>query len=127
MMSSGLIAMRRGRLSAFGSTYSLIASVSGSIWMILFVPKSQTNGTPFVVITMPYGFERSVGVFDDLDLAGLRIEAADDVRVLRGEQEHAVRREERRVRIAHVVRQLVFGDCRRSSDRACRCSPLSSR
>jgi hypothetical protein len=60
------MAIRRGRLSAFGSSYSLIASVSGSMRMILFVPKSHTNGTPFVVITMPYGFERSVGVFVSL-------------------------------------------------------------
>ena len=66
MMSSGLIAMRRGRLSGLGSSYSLIASVSGSILMILLVPKSQTNGTAFELITMPYGFARSVGVLTTL-------------------------------------------------------------
>ena len=35
-------------------------------------PKSQTNGTPLVVNTMPYGFARS-SASADFDLSGLRV------------------------------------------------------
>src|SRR5206468_1689849 len=53
--------IRRGRASAAGRSYSLIAIVSGSMLAILFVPNSQKNGTPLELTTMPYGFDRGVG------------------------------------------------------------------
>src|SRR5712691_9083685 len=53
--------MRRGRDSAAGSVYSLIAIVSGSTLAILFAPNSQKNGTPLELTTMPYGLDRGVG------------------------------------------------------------------
>ena len=53
MTSSGVMAMRRGRLAAFGSVYSWIAIVSGSMLASLLAPNSQNHGMSRELITMP--------------------------------------------------------------------------
>ncbi len=54
--------MRRGRLSVCGKSYSRIFMVVGSMLASLLKPNSQKKeGTPFEVITIPYGLEWGVG------------------------------------------------------------------
>src|SRR5580704_2918827 len=49
------------RLSVCGKSYSWIRMVAGSMLASLLAPNSQKKGTPFEVITMPYGLEWGVG------------------------------------------------------------------
>src|SRR5437588_16450 len=104
-----------------------------SIWPTLLTPLSAITSLPSGVLFMlritppPPGTiqvwnfsvlrsHRSSAIgrcLDDLDISGLRVEPADIIRVLRGEEEHAVRCEERRVRIANAFRHLVFRDVAR--------------
>src|SRR5690242_3964744 len=44
MTSSGVMAMRRGRVAGLGSTYSRIAMVSGSMLASLLAPNSEIVG-----------------------------------------------------------------------------------
>ena len=75
--------MRRGRVSAFGSAYSVIAIVSGSMLAILFAPNSHEERHALGVDHHAVGIRRGVGDVDELDVAGLRIEPADHVGALR--------------------------------------------
>src|SRR2546422_3907701 len=52
-LSSAAIASRRGRTPS-GSAYSVIAIVFGSIFPSLFVPNSQKNGSPPLLIFIPF-------------------------------------------------------------------------
>src|SRR6266571_500006 len=61
-LSSAAIASRRGRTPS-GSAYSVIAIVFGSIFPSLFVPNSQKNGSPRLLICIPYGRAFSVCTF----------------------------------------------------------------
>src|SRR3989441_319658 len=61
-LSSAAIASRRGRTPS-GSAYSVIAIVFGSIFPSLFVPNSQKNGSPRLLICIPYGRALSVCTF----------------------------------------------------------------
>ena len=47
------MATRRGRLSAFGKTYSRISIVFGSMLAILLLPNSTKKGMPLEFTTMP--------------------------------------------------------------------------
>ena len=53
--SSGVIASRRGRASAFGSVYSLISIVFGSTLPMRLPRKSTYHGTPCEFRRIPYG------------------------------------------------------------------------
>jgi hypothetical protein len=53
MTSSLVMAIRRGRLSAYGKTYSRICSVFGSMLASLLLPNSAKNGTPFEFTAIP--------------------------------------------------------------------------
>ncbi len=53
MVSSSEKARRRGRAPSFGSLYSPIAMVSGSMLAILGAPNSTKYGTPFELIISP--------------------------------------------------------------------------
>src|SRR5450631_4338411 len=53
IMSSGLMAMRRGLAPGSGRRYSVIAIVFASMLAILFVPKSTKNTTFFEFKAMP--------------------------------------------------------------------------
>src|SRR5438552_1061912 len=61
-LSSAAIASRRGRTPS-GSANSVIAMVFGSIFPSLFVPNSQKNGSPRLLICIPYGRALSVCTF----------------------------------------------------------------
>src|ERR1700674_2436001 len=52
-MSSGLMAIRRGRAPALGNGYSVIAIVFASMLATLLVPKSTKNTTFFEFKAMP--------------------------------------------------------------------------
>ena len=52
-MSSGVIAMRRGRAAGSGKGYSVISKVSGSIRPILLLLNSSKKSSPFEFITIP--------------------------------------------------------------------------
>src|SRR5688500_5651764 len=64
MASSELIAIRRGRDSAFGSVISLIAIVFGSTLAMRLPRKSTYHGTPFESMRIPYGYVGAPGLFD---------------------------------------------------------------
>ena len=53
MVSSLVMATRRGREAGLGSVYSLTAMVSGSRRATRLAPNSTTKGAPFESITMP--------------------------------------------------------------------------
>src|SRR5438067_1698343 len=59
--SSLVIATRRGRVSGFGSVYSLITIVFGSMLDSLLTANCTNHGVPLESTTMPYGLVRSVG------------------------------------------------------------------
>ena len=57
-----MIAILRGRESAFGNGYSFTAIVLGSMIATLLVPNRTMNGSPFELNTMPYVNDRGVGI-----------------------------------------------------------------
>ena len=61
-MSSLVMAMRRGRESAFGRLNSFTVIVAGSSWPMRFAPNSSKYMMPVVAMTMPYGCDRGCGI-----------------------------------------------------------------
>ena len=111
MTSSGVMAMRRGRLAAFGSAYlvdrhRLGIDAGQLVGAELAEPRDVARTDHHAVRVRPRRRR-----LHQPDLAGLRIEPADHVGTLHGEPQHAAPVEDRRVRIARGSgRAAVVGE-----------------
>ena len=111
MTSSGVMAMRRGRLAAFGSAifvdrHRLGIDAGQLVGAELAEPRDVARADHHAVRVRPRRRR-----LHQPDLAGLRIEPADHVGALHGEPQHAAPVEHRRVRIARArVGQRIVGE-----------------
>src|SRR5207253_1362869 len=107
MMSSGLIAIRRGLLSAFGRSYSLIAR----LWIQLADVSLQVRGEPKISILVELQTVRSRtrsfrGIL--FDIASLRIQPSKDISEHSGPPDGAARPRLRIMRTGTQSRGIPF-------------------
>ena len=113
-MPSSAMSRRRTVVPGVGSLTSVRSRVAGSTLTRQGAPLQATHRKPSASSLMPYGPRVRRLHRDELDVAGRRVQPADHVAELQGEEQDALAVEHRRVRVLRVgVGHLEFGDLAR--------------